>query len=95
MIFISICFVDTELHVVICFWHAIGAEQQIPEGKHKREILIYMLWVATVMHLVMRGRAKKVAQFARPAQPDMRVAQIVAEHIESERKYADTKNRWY
>ena len=58
----------------------------ITDRKHEREIPVNVIRVVAVVHLVVRRASEHVAQPTRPAQPDVRMSQVVGEEIERERE---------
>src|SRR5262245_12098551 len=69
LLFLSIA--EAKLHVCICLRHLEGAEDEIPHGKHEREVLVDVCRMVAVMHLMMRRGSKHVDERPRPAQPDV------------------------
>ena len=74
-----------ELHVAVVLGHDVAVEQHVPDREQEGEVLVEVVGVAAVVDLVVRGRGEDHRPAARPAQPDMAVAEIVAGDVEERR----------
>src|SRR5262245_38754242 len=84
---------QAELHVRIRLRHLKRAEDEVPHRKHEREVLVDVCRMVAVMHLMMRGGSEHIDERSRPAQPDVRMSQVVAQPVVRDHEYPHPEQR--